>query len=224
MPIRRNLDDAKDYSRLVSRQSELITQNQVAPEDRILFIDRSEFYELAQPKQTSLSGLAQSVIDTPEFEQALNGSVKAHGAFFDTTKQEPASATSRNFMEFNSTSLAGGVTIASGNRIIVPNSGIYDIQFSAQLDTDGGTAANFDIWFVKNNTDVPWSNTKLHLDGTSHDELVAAWNFVASGEPGDNFQIGWAVDNTDAYLAVFSGLTNPVRPDVPSVILTVNQH
>lgn len=224
MPIRRNLDDAKDYSRLVSRQNELITQNQVAPEDRILFIDRSEFYELAQPKQTSLSGLAQSVVDTPEFNNAVNGTVKAYGAFFDTTNQTPTSTTSRNFMRYDSTSLAGGVTIASGNRIILPNSGVYDIQFSAQIDKTGGTAANFDIWIVEDNTDVPWSNTKIHLDGAAHEEHVASWNWVVSGVPGTNYQIGWRVDNADAFLAVFSGLTNPVRPDVPSVILTVNQH
>lgn len=221
---RKNLDDARDYARDVVRQNNLISQNSVAAEDRILFIDRSEFYEQAQPKQTSLSGLAQSIVNTPEFQSAVLNDVKAYGSFFDTTQQNNAGVGQVNFMQYDSTVIAGGVFIASGTRIVVPNSGVYDIQFSAQLDKTGAGVAHYDIWLVKNNSNVAWSNTRVHLESSSHDEQVAAWNFVVSGVPGDNFQLAWAADNADAYLAAFSGFTNPTRPDVPSVILSINQH
>jgi len=222
VPIRRNLDDAKDYSRLVSRQNELITQNQVAPEDRILFIDRSEFYELAQPKQTSLSGLAQSVVDTPEFTNAVVGTVKAYGAWFDTTTQTNPVADTRRFMQLNTQSLTDSITLVSGTRVVVPTSGIYDIQFSAQLQTSSGKSV-FDIWLIKNNVDVPWSNGRVEADGNTAAATVANWNYLVEGVPGDNFQIGWSSPSTNAQLPAISGLTSPVRSDIPSVILTVQQ-
>ena len=222
MPIRRNLDDAKDYSRLVSRQNELITQNQVAPEDRILFIDRSEFYELAQPKQTSLSGLAQSVVDTPEFTDAVVGTVKAYGAWFDTTTQTNPVADTRRFMQLNTQSLTDSITLVSGTRVVIPTSGIYDIEFSAQLQTSSGKV-DFDIWLIKNNVDVPWSNGRVEAEANTAAATIANWNYLVEGLPGDNFQIGWSSPSTNAQLPAISGLTNPVRPDIPSVILTVEQ-
>jgi len=222
VPIRRNLDDAKDYSRLVSRQNELITQNQVAPEDRILFIDRSEFYELAQPKQTSLSGLAQSVVDTPEFTDAVVGTVKAYGAWFDTTTQTNPVADTRRFMQLNTQSLTDSITLVSGTRVVIPTSGIYDIEFSAQLQTSSGKV-DFDIWLIKNNVDVPWSNGRVEAEANTAAATIANWNYLVEGVPGDNFQIGWSSPSTNAQLPAISGLTNPVRPDIPSVILTVEQ-
>jgi len=222
VPIRRNLDDAKDYSRLVSRQNELITQNQVAPEDRILFIDRSEFYELAQPKQTSLSGLAQSVVDTPEFTDAVVETVKAYGAWFDTTTQTNPVADTRRFMQLNTQSLTDSITLVSGTRIVIPTSGIYDIEFSAQLQTSSGKV-DFDIWLIKNNVDVPWSNGRVEAEANTAAATVANWNYLVEAVPGDNFQIGWSSPSTNAQLPAISGLTNPVRPDIPSVILTVEQ-
>ena len=222
MPIRRNLDDAKDYSRLVSRQNELITQNQVAPEDRILFIDRSEFYELAQPKQTSLSGLAQSVVDTPEFTDAVVGTVKAYGAWFDTTTQTNPVADTRRFMQLNTQSLPDSITLVSGTRVVIPTSGIYDIEFSAQLQTSSGKV-DFDIWLIKNNVDVPWSNGRVEAEANTAAATIANWNYLVEAVPGDNFQIGWSSPSTNAQLPAISGLTNPVRPDIPSVILTVEQ-
>jgi hypothetical protein len=222
VPIRRNLDDAKDYSRLVSRQNELITQNQVAPEDRILFIDRSEFYELAQPKQTSLSGLAQSVVDTPEFTNAVQKVEKAYGAWVDTTVQTNPVADTRRFMQFNTPTLIDSVTVVSGTRIIMPVSGVYDIQFSAQLRSTT-TKTNFDIWLIKNNVDVEWSNTRVAVEGSTNAPQVAAWNFLVDAVPGDNFQLGWSSDATSAQIWAVSGITTPTRPNIPSVILTVEQ-
>ncbi len=220
--VRKNLEDARDYARNVIRQNDLITQNSVAPEDRILFIDRSELYEQAQPKQTSLSGLAQSVVDTPEFIEAVKETTKAYGAWFDTTIQTNPVANTRRVMQVNTQSLVDSVTVVSGSRIIMPVSGVYDIQFSAQLNCTNSKAA-VDIWLIKNNVDVEWSNTRVEIEANTTGSSVAAWNFNVSAVPGDNFQLGWSSDSINARLLAASGLTNPVRPSIPSVILTVDQ-
>lgn len=220
--VRKNLEDARDYARNVIRQNDLITQNSVAPEDRILFIDRSELYEQAQPKQTSLSGLAQSVVDTPEFSEAVKETTKAYGAWFDTTIQNNPVANTRQVMQVNTQSLVDSLTVVSGSRIIMPVSGVYDIQFSAQLNCTNSKAV-VDIWLIKNNVDVEWSNTRVEIEANTTGSSVAAWNFTVSAVPGDNFQLGWSSNSTNARLLAASGLTDPTRPAIPSVILTVDQ-
>lgn len=220
--VRKNLEDARDYARNVIRQNDLITQNSVAPEDRILFIDRSELYEQAQPKQTSLSGIAGSIVELPEFTEAVKETVKAYGAWFDTTTQTNPVADTRRFMQLNTQSLTDSITLVSGTRVVMPVSGIYDIEFSAQLQTSSGKV-DFDIWLIKNNVDVPWSNGRVEAEANTAAATVANWNYLVDAVPGDNFQIGWSSPSTNAQLPSISGLTSPVRPDIPSVILTVQQ-
>lgn len=220
--VRKNLEDARDYARNVIRQNDLITQNSVAPEDRILFIDRSELYEQAQPKQTSLSGIAGSIVELPEFTDAVKETVKAYGAWFDTTTQTNPVADTRRFMQLNTQSLTDSITLVSGTRVVMPVSGIYDIEFSAQLQTSSGKV-DFDIWLIKNNVDVPWSNGRVEAEANTAAATVANWNYLVNAVPGDNFQIGWSSPSTNAQLPALSGLTSPVRPDIPSVILTVQQ-
>lgn len=220
--VRKNLEDARDYARNVIRQNDLITQNSVAPEDRILFIDRSELYEQAQPKQTSLSGIAGSIVELPEFTEAVKETVKAYGAWFDTTTQTNPVADTRRFMQLNTQSLTDSITLVSGTRVVMPVSGIYDIEFSAQLQTSSGKV-DFDIWLIKNNVDVPWSNGRVEAEANTAAATVANWNYLVDAVPGDNFQIGWSSPSTNAQLPALSGLTSPVRPDIPSVILTVQQ-
>lgn len=220
--VRKNLEDARDYARNVIRQNDLITQNSVAPEDRILFIDRSELYEQAQPKQTSLSGIAGSIVELPEFTEAVKETVKAYGAWFDTTTQTNPVADTRRFMQLNTQSLTDSITLVSGTRVVMPVSGIYDIEFSAQLQTSSGKV-DFDIWLIKNNVDVPWSNGRVEAEANTAAATVANWNYLVNAVPGDNFQIGWSSPSTNAQLPSISGLTSPVRPDIPSVILTVQQ-
>lgn len=219
---RKNLEDARDYARNVIRQNDLISQDSVAAEDKFLFIDRSEFYEQAQPKQTSLSGVASSIVVLPEFTNAVKETSKTYGAWFDTTAQTNPVANTRRFMQFNTQSLADSITVVSGNRIVMPVSGVYDIQFSAQLNTTSGKAS-FDIWLIKNNVDVSWSNSRVEAEANTAAATVAAWNFMVSAVPGDNFQLGWSSSNTAASLYAASGFTNPTRPEIPSVILTVAQ-
>lgn len=219
---RKNLEDARDYARNVIRQNDLVSQDSVAAEDKFLFIDRSEFYEQAQPKQTSLSGVASSIVVLPEFTNAVKETSKTYGAWFDTTEQTNPVANTRRFMQFNTQSLADSITVVSGNRIVMPVSGVYDIQFSAQLNTTSGKA-NFDIWLIKNNVDVSWSSSRVEAEANTAAATVAAWNFMVSAVPGDNFQLGWSSSNTAASLYAASGLTNPTRPEIPSVILTVAQ-
>lgn len=146
------------------------------------------------------------------------------GSFYDTTTQTSASGVVKA-MELNTTDISGGVTIANNTlsrptRITVNTTGIYNIQFSAQLNRDtGGNTKQIDIWLRKNEIDIPWSNTGLNVQANAK-KLVAAWNFFVSLTAGQYVEIMWVQDDAIDILASPAGLN---FPETPSVIVTVNK-
>jgi len=219
--VRRNLDDARDFSRSVSRLTDLVSTADIGENDVFLVLDTTEIQADAQPKQVTLSGVVNSMSTLPVFSRAVQTSHQ-YGAFFDTTFQNNVTATGVNIMTLNSVSSTDGVTLVSGSRMVVPLSGVYDVQFSAQLiKTDGGTD-EIDIWVVQNNQNVPYTNTRVTLQG-GNAKSVAAWNYFVNAGEGDNIQLAWSSADVNVSIAAYSGLTNPTRPDIPSLIVTINQ-
>jgi hypothetical protein len=100
-------------------------------------------------------------------------------------------------------------------------SGVYDLQFSAQLEKTGANKENVEIWFRKNGVDIPWSNTTVVVEGSS-DKQVASWNIFMSMDTNEYAQIMWYTSDPAVKVIAVSGLTNPVRPNIPSIIVTVD--
>ena len=155
--------------------------------------------------------------------QGFNGEVPIlhYGAFSDTTTQTIVSINTAYAMTFNTTDLANGVSIGSPtSRIVVDNQGVYNVQFSAQLDKTSGGAAVIHIWLRKNGTNVPNTTSRVVIQGTAA-ELVAAWNFVIQLEPTNYVELMWEADDADVVLLAASATR--VYPAIPSVICTVTQ-
>lgn len=151
-----------------------------------------------------------------------DGGQKYYGAFCSTQDQTNAGATTANKMTYNVTDLSSGVTIVSNSRITIANGGVYNIQFSAQLDkTDSGDDV-VDIWLCKNGSNVANTNTQITLVGNSG-KHVAAWNFVVQAEASDYYEICWSSADTGVFLNYIASQVSPTRPAIPSVILTVTQ-
>lgn len=144
-----------------------------------------------------------------------------YGAFSDTTTQEAASINTPYAMTFNTTDASNGVSRGSPtSRLVVTEQGVYNIQFSAQLDKKSGATGIIHIWLRKNGTDVPNTASKVAIQGTAA-EVVAAWNFIIQLEPSNYVELMWAVDDTNVILHAASATS--VWPAVPSVICTVTQ-
>ena len=146
----------------------------------------------------------------------------AYGSFYDTTTQTAAATGTAYAMTFNTTDLSSGVYLGSPtSRVYVSETTIYDIQFSAQLDnTSGGDHLAY-IWLRINGTDVANSASEVRLKGNNA-ELVAAWNFLASLNADDYFELMWSVSDTGVQIKTVAA-ASPV-PGIPSVILTVTDN
>lgn len=150
-----------------------------------------------------------------------------YGAFSSTITQS-GSADTAHSMSFNTTDIGGhGVSIVNGTRMTVANTGLYNLQFSAQLDrtTTGTNIAT--IWFAYTGSNVANSATDVIIAGSAaSNPIVAAWNYILSMTSGSYVEIYWShddnVDNKVELKAVTSRI-NPTRPAVPSVIATLTQ-
>jgi len=149
------------------------------------------------------------------------------GSFYDTTVQGTA-GTAFEIMQFNSTDISTGVSIVNDGlgdptKITFSASGVYNIQFSAQLKKTGGAGATlFYIYLIKDGTPVSNSATAVTLENNG-DLLVAAWNwFITIPSIPSYCQIGWYTNNANGELHYDAAPVVGI-PAIPSVILTVNR-
>jgi len=163
-----------------------------------------------------VEALAAAPVYTPQLRN------RAYGTFYDTTTQTAAAINTAYAITFNSTNLSNSVYIGSPtSRIYVAKDGVYDLQFSAQLDnTSGGNHLVF-IWLRINGVNVANSAGQVRLKGTDG-ELVTSWNYVEQLRAGDYAELMWSVSDT-AVQILAQAAAAPV-PAIPSVILTVTDN
>ena len=143
-------------------------------------------------------------------------------SLYDTTTQTNPTASSINYISFNSASIASNIGLLDNTKIVVANDGLYNIQFSAQFNKSGGGAKDVDIWFVYNDVAVPWSNTQITLAGNNA-KVVAAWNFVQAMTASSYIQLAWSSNDTAVEIFALGTQSSPNRPGIPSVILTIDK-
>ena len=159
----------------------------------------------------------------PQGIQGIPGTISAYyGNFYSDAVQTNPTPNAVNAMTFNGTPDANGVTIVDSSKIRVTNAGVYNLQFSAQLNKTDSGSDSIDIWLAKNGNNVAWSNTRTWLVGNDAKQ-VAAWNFVITLAAGDYVQLYWSSADGDVRLFAEPASTVPNRPGIPSVIATLTQ-
>lgn len=142
------------------------------------------------------------------------------GSFYDTQTQTTLANTPTP-MRIRNNALANDCSIVDFTKITTNQTGVFNVQFSAQLyRTTGGTNAHVDIWFALNGINIDNSNTRLTIANNSH-YLVASWNFVLAMSENDYIEIMWmpSVDTIQLQMEE----EQPLHPATPSVIATFNR-
>ena len=148
-----------------------------------------------------------------------------YGSFYSTSTQQVSGAGVSTPINFNATYESNRVSIIGGagtsSRIQIQDAGPYSLTFSAQINlVTGNTDQNGDFWFRVNGQDVPQSNSSMSVAGKDFETLITV-NFVYTFANNDYFEIYMASDDTQFSIEYQSGLTNPPRPNTPSIILSV---
>ena len=144
---------------------------------------------------------------------------------FSSTVTQSGSANTAYSMNFDTTDSALNVNIVSGSRITVDNTGIYNLQFSAQLGNTANSTVDFDIWFAYTGSNLANSNTNVTLNKVagSTGRTVAAWNFMTPIAANDYIEIKWSCNASTGEIQAQGTQTGPARPAIPSVIATLTQ-
>lgn len=167
-------------------------------------------------------------IDTLETELAdLSGSIPVVGSKHyisacSTQDQTAGSTTAAYAMTYNVVEESNGISIQNNSQITFSKTGVYNIQFSAQVSKAAGGNEEIDIWFAENGNNIPRSNSNVHIRGNNINQ-IEAWNLVKSFTSGSYAQILWRVTNTGVILLHEAAQVSPTRPEIPSVILSVTE-
>ena len=148
-----------------------------------------------------------------------------YGAFQDSTDQTAASTTVAYPMTFNTTDYSNGVYLSNSSRLNVRNAGVYNLQFSAQLENQDNAQHTVDIWFRKNGTNIANSNSQFTVparkSASIFGHVIAALNFFVELAANDYVEIVWRAEDTLVSIEQTAAQTSPTRPATPSIIATM---
>lgn len=129
-------------------------------------------------------------------------------------------------MEFDTTIESFNISIVDNVKITFGVSGLFNIQFSAQLNNEDSQEHDVSIWIARDGINEPDSCGDILVaarHGNYNGAVIAAWNFYYRAQKGEYCRILWSTPDALVYIAGLPERIAPVRPATPSVILTVNR-
>jgi hypothetical protein len=151
-----------------------------------------------------------------------------YGAFQDGTDQT-ATANTATVMTFNATDFANGVSVVTSggkaSRLTVAQTGIYNLQFSAQFDNTDTQEHDVTIWLRQNGTDIAGSSGFVGIPsshGGISGHIIAGWNYFVKINSTEYVEIWWSTPNTGVTIQAYPAGTSPTRPTTASVIATLS--
>lgn len=126
---------------------------------------------------------------------------------------------------FNTTDFANDITLASTTRMTVAVAGIYNMQFSVQIENADNAPQDVFLWLRQNGTDIIGSTGKVGMparkgiNDPSHD--IKGWNYFLSMNAGDYVEIWWSTSGVNVTIPNYIATPLPDKPSTASVVATM---
>jgi hypothetical protein len=147
-----------------------------------------------------------------------------YGAFSSYTSQS-TTANTATLMTLSQTDFANGVSISS-SKITADNAGIYNLQFSAQLQNLDNAPQDVFIWLRQNDVDIVGSTGVVGLPARKNPgdpfHIITGWNYYVQMAAGDNIQIYWSTTNASVTIPTYAASGTPTKPSTASVVATLS--
>ena len=159
--------------------------------------------------------------------QNSNGIILPQAMMISDQDQANASVTGENLLTF-APAFSNGITVESGSRIKVPCAGQYLVTFTLQVTNRDNAIHEFEVWAKATGVNYPLSNTRFDVPARKgagnwgHAVPAITGIFTVNDPTNDYLEIAWWADSLDIYLEHYAAGTSPTRPEIPSVILTIN--
>ena len=170
------------------------------------------------PVNTAITG--QQIIDA-----AGGGTPVGYYAMYQDNITQTAAVINTGYpINFRTLDYSNGVSVVSNSRITIANTGIYNLQFSVQLENNSTQEHDVVIWLRRNGVDVTGSSGFVSVassHGGVHGHVLPAWNYLLDAIGGDYYELVWSVSSTAVTMPYYPGSLPP--PSAASAIFTVTQ-
>ena len=147
-----------------------------------------------------------------------------YGAFSSGVDQT-TTANTATLMTLNTTDFSNDVSIAT-SKITVATAGIYNLQFSVQLESNSNAAQDVFIWLKKNGVDIAGSTGKVGIPSRKGvgDPFhgIYGWNYFVSLAAGQYIEIYWSTTSADVSIQFYPASATPTKPATQSVVATLS--
>jgi hypothetical protein len=152
-----------------------------------------------------------------------------YGAFSSYTSQS-TTANTATLMTLSQTDFANGVYLSS-NKIYAPTTGIYNFQFSAQIQNTDNASQDLFIWLRQGNdggssADITGSTGIVGLPPRKSPgdpfHTITGWNYFVSMATNDYIQIYWSTTSANVTIPTYAASGSPTKPSTASVVATLS--
>jgi hypothetical protein len=139
--------------------------------------------------------------------------------------QSSAGTTSENIVTYNRIIFSDGINVENNSRITFSYPGQYLVTVSLQVTNRSNAVREIELWAKNTGVNYPLSNTRFDVPERKSvgvwGHAVAAVSGIFTVTNGEYLEMAWWSNSNDVYLEHYPVGTNPTRPEIPSVILTV---
>ena len=148
-----------------------------------------------------------------------------YGAFSSYTTQS-TTANTATLLTLSNTDFSNQVSLVTGSKITTAVAGIYNLQFSVQIENFDNAPQDAFIWLKQNGTDIVGSTGIVGMPARKsaldpfHD--IKGWNYFLSMNAGDYVQIYWSPTIATVTIPTYAASGTPTKPSTASVVATLS--
>jgi hypothetical protein len=160
--------------------------------------------------------------------QLSNGILLPHAMLLSNLDQDLTSTTTEELLTYDVVAVANGIRVVDNSKIYVPCSGQYLVTFTLQVSNRSNAVQEFEVWAKDSGVNYDSSRTRYDIaarkDSSTWAHIVPAITgiFTVNDPSVEYLEIAWWASSTDVFLEHYAAQSTPTRPEIPSVILTIN--
>ena len=145
-----------------------------------------------------------------------------HLTGYDNTTQSFLVLETAQAMNLSNNYMSHQIEIINNQNITFERKGHYQICVSPEFYQASGNDKWITFWLQENGVDVKWSNSRYTMDNDEYMAPRICWESIITTPATDNIRVMWLSDSTSSQIISIDGLTTPVRPGIPGVIMDVH--
>lgn len=152
-----------------------------------------------------------------------------YNQFQSTADQTAASVAVAYPITYTVSDFPDGISLSSSSHLNVSAQGIYRFDYSVSLENTTNDRVDVDIWYRRNGTDVPASNSRFSVAARkstgSPSYLIATTPYMIDLQANDYVEIMWRTSDIGVTIQALPAVTaspgvTPAIPATPSVLVS----